>query len=87
MALGTLLIIVGVVLFLVGLAKIGASQSGGFNNVLKNLGINVGGSITQVNRQGNVSSPPANGKKEFDWSGVIIAALGVVSAVFGYLAK
>jgi hypothetical protein len=83
----TLLIVVGIVLFVVGLAKIGAGQSGGFNNVLKNFGINFGGSITQVNRQGNVGSSPANGKKGFDWSGVIIAALGVVSAIFGYLSK
>jgi len=87
MSLGTILLAVGVVLFVVGLAKIGAGQSGGFNNVLKNFGINFGGSITQVNRQGNVGSSAANGKKEFDWSGVIIAALGVVSAVFGYLTK
>jgi hypothetical protein len=85
--MATLLIIVGIVLFVVGLAKIGAGQSGGFNNVLKNFGINFGGSITQVNRHGNVSSTPANGKKDFDWSGVIIAALGVVSAVFGYFSK
>lgn len=83
--MGTLLILIGVVLFVVGLAKIGAGQSGGLNNVLKNFGINFGGSITQVNRQGNVGSPPNS--KGFDWSGVIIAALGVVSAVFGYLSK
>jgi hypothetical protein len=83
--MGTLLIVVGIVLFVVGLAKIGAGQSGGFNNVLKNFGINFGGSITQVNRQGNVGSPADS--KKFDWSGVIIAALGVVSAVFGYLSK
>ena len=85
--MGTLLIIVGIALFVVGIAKIGAVQSGGFNNVLKNFGINFGGSITQVNKQGNVGSTPASGKKEVDWIGVIIAALGVVSAVFGYLAK
>ena len=84
--MGTLLIILGVVLFVVGLAKIGAGQSGGFNNVLNNFGINFRGSITQVNRQGNVSSTPA-AAEGFDWSGVIIAALGVVSAVFGYLSK
>jgi hypothetical protein len=83
--MGTLLIIIGVVLFVVGLAKIGADQSGGFNNVLKNFGITIGGRTTQVNRQGNVSTTPE--KKGFDWSGVIIAALGVVSAVFGYLTK
>jgi hypothetical protein len=83
--MGTFLIIVGIVLFVVGLAKIGAGQNDGLNNVLKNIGINFGGSITQVNRQGNIGSP-ANGKG-FDWSGVIIAALGVVSAVFGYLSK
>jgi hypothetical protein len=82
-AMGTLLIGIGILLFVVELAKIGAGQSGGFNNVLENFGINFGGSITQVNRQGNVSSTPANSKKDFDWSGVIIAALGVVSAVFG----
>jgi hypothetical protein len=85
--MGTVLIAAGIVLFFAGLAKIGAGQSGGFNNVLKNFGINLGGSITQVNRQGNVSSTPANGKKGFDWSGVIIAVLGVVTAVFGYLTK
>ena len=79
--------IIGVVLFVVGLAKIGAGQSGGFNNVLKNIGINFGGSITQVNRQGNVKSTPASSKKEFDWSGVITAALGAVVAVLGYLSK
>ena len=85
--MGILLIIIWITLFVVGLAKIGAGQSGGFNNVLKNFGINFGGSITQVNRQGDVGSTRASGKKEFDWSGVIIAALGVVSAVFGYLTK
>jgi hypothetical protein len=85
--MGTLLIIVGITLFVVALAKIAAGQSGGFNNVLKNFGINFGGSITQVNRQGNVGSAAANRKKDFDWSNVLIAALGVVSAVFGYLSK
>lgn len=84
--MGTLLIIIGMVLFVVGLAMIGGGQSGGLNNVLKNVGINIGGSIKQINRQGNVGSSPANSKR-FDWSGVIIAALGVVSAVFGYLTK
>ena len=63
-------------LFAIGLAKIGAGQSGGFNSVLKNFGINFGGLITQANRQGDIGSTPAGGKKEFDWSGVIIAALG-----------
>jgi hypothetical protein len=75
--MGTLLIIIGILLFVIGLAKIGAGQSGGFNNVLKNFGINFGGSITQVNRQGDIGSP-ANSKRDFDWSGVIIAMLGVV---------
>ena len=87
MSLGAILIAVGVALFVVGLAKIGRGQSGGFNNVLKNFGINFGGSITQVNRQGDVGSTRVNGKKEFDWSGVVIAALGVISAVLGYLSK
>jgi len=80
--MSTLLIVVGVVLFLAGLGRIGASQSGGFNNILKNYGVNFGGSIRQENRQDNVRSTTA-----FDWSGVIIAALGVNSAVFGYLTK
>jgi len=48
MSLGTILLAVGVVLLVVGLAKIGTGQSGGFNNVLKNFGIKFGGSITQV---------------------------------------
>jgi hypothetical protein len=82
--MGTLLIVIGMVLFVVGLAKIGAGQSGGFNNVLKNFGINFGGSITEVNRQGNVSSTPANGEglrlerrdHRRAWSGLCCLRLG-----------
>jgi hypothetical protein len=46
------------------------SQSGGFNNILENSGINLGGSITTVNRQRDLCSTRVNSKRGFDWSGV-----------------
>ena len=46
MSVNTILVIVGAVLILVGLAK--AGQSGGFS--LSNIGINFGGTNTQTNK-------------------------------------
>ncbi len=48
MSTNLVLIVVGAVLFLAGLAKLGGSQSGGFN--LSNFGINIGGTNTQTNK-------------------------------------
>lgn len=48
-----ILIIAGVVIFVVGLAKLRSNQTGGFN--LRNFGITIGGTNTQTNRVGNVA--------------------------------
>ena len=58
---GTILIIAGVVIFLVGLAKMGSHQSGGFS--LKNFGISFGGSTTQTNRVGNIAPVPEKSER------------------------
>lgn len=73
-----ILVIVGVVLILVGLAK--AGQSGGFS--LSNIGINFGSTNTQTNKIGNVTPEPTKGGKA-DWVGLGIAAIGLVIAVIG----
>jgi hypothetical protein len=74
----TILVIIGALLILVGLAK--AGQSGGFS--LSNLGINFGGTSTQGNKVGNVTPEAAkNGKP--DWVGLGIAAIGLVTAAIG----
>jgi hypothetical protein len=78
MSVNTILVIVGAVLILVGLAK--AGQSGGFS--LSNIGINFGGTNTQTNKVGNVTPETAKGGKA-DWVGLGIAAIGLVTAVIG----
>lgn len=79
MSLNAILVIVGAVLILVGLAK--AGQSGGFS--LSNIiGINFGGTNTQTNKVGNVTPEAAKGGKA-DWVGLGIAAIGLVTAVIG----
>jgi hypothetical protein len=80
MSVNTILVIVGAVLIVVGLAK--AGQSGGFN--LRNFGINFGGTTTQTNKIGNVTTQSAKSAKP-DWVGLAIAAIGLVSAVIGLL--
>ncbi len=82
MSTNLLLIVVGAVLFLAGLAKLGSSQRGGFN--LSNFGINIGGTTTQTNKVGNVAPSPAKESKP-DWVGLGIAALGLLTAVVGWL--
>jgi hypothetical protein len=82
MSTNLILIIVGVVLILAGLAKQGSSQSGGFN--LSNFGINVGGRSTQTNRIGNVT-PDAAKETKPDWIGFTIAGIGLFTALVGLL--
>jgi hypothetical protein len=78
MSSNTILVIVGAVLILVGLAK--AGQSGGFS--LSNFGINFGGTSTQSNKVGNVT-PGSTKSGKTDWVGLGIAAIGLVTAVVG----
>jgi hypothetical protein len=78
MSANVLLIIVGSVLFFLGLAKIGSGQSGGFN--LSNFGINFGSTNTQTIRD---VAPEAVNSKGPDWVGVAIAGLGFLTALVG----
>jgi hypothetical protein len=78
MSVNAILVVVGAVLILVGLAK--AGQSGGFS--LSNIGINVGSTNTQTNKVGNVTSESAKGSKK-DWVGLGIAAIGLATVVVG----
>ena len=80
MSTNVVLIVVGAVLFLAGLAKLGRSQSGGFN--LSNFGINIGGTNTQTNKVGNVAPDEAKETKP-DWVGLAIAAIGLLTALVG----
>jgi hypothetical protein len=82
MSTSLILIVAGVVLILAGLAKLGSSQSGGFN--LSNFGINIGGRNTQTNRVGNVTPDAAKATKP-DWVGIAIAGMGLLSALVGLL--
>ena len=82
MSTNLVLIVVGVVLILAGLAKLGSSQSGGFN--LSNFGINIGGRSTQTSRVGNVTSNPAKASKP-DWVGLAVAGIGLLAALVGLL--
>ena len=80
MAVNAILVIVGALLILVGLAK--AGQSGGLS--LRNIGINFGGTNTQTNKVDNVT-PEATKSGKADWVGLGIAAIGLVTAVIGLL--
>ena len=82
MSASVVMMIVGVVLFLAGLAKLGSRQSGGFS--LSNFGINFGGSVTQTNRVGDVT-PGAAAAAKMDWVGLIVAVLGLLTAIVGWL--
>lgn len=78
MSLNAILVVVGAVLILVGLAK--AGQSGGFS--LSNIGINFGSTNTQTNKVGNVTPELTKGGKA-DWVGLGVAAIGLLTAVIG----
>ena len=82
MSTNVVLVVVGAVVFLVGLAKVRSSQSGGFN--LSNFGINIGGTTTQTSKVGDVA-PLAAKEAKPDWVGLAIAALGLLTALVGFL--
>jgi UPF0716 family protein affecting phage T7 exclusion len=74
-----ILIIAGVLIFLVGLAKLGSNHTGGFN--LRNFGINIGSTNAQNISVGNV--PEAAQSKKPDWVGLAIAVFGFLTALVG----
>jgi hypothetical protein len=82
MSASSVLIIIGAAFFLIGLVKLGRGQSGGFN--LKNFMINFGGTSTQTNTMGNVTPDGVKGNKP-DWVGIVIAGLGFLTALIGWL--
>jgi hypothetical protein len=67
-------------LVLVGVARLGRGQSGGFS--LRNVGINIGSTNTQTNTVGNVNSQAAKSGKP-DWVGLGIAVFGFLTALVG----
>lgn len=83
MSTNVILIIAGAIIFLVGLAKMGSSQSGGFS--LKNFGITFGGSMEQSNKVGNVTPPAPEKPAKPDLTGLAIAGLGLLTALVGWL--
>jgi hypothetical protein len=82
MSTNLVLIIVGIVLLLAGLAKLGSS-GGGFR--LSNVGINIGSTSTQTNKVGNVTPAVDAKSKKPDWVGLAIATIGLVTALVGLL--
>ena len=80
MSFGMAFVIVGALIFLVGIYRMGSSQNGGLS--LKNFGIAFGGSNTQNIKVGNVTPETAKALK-FDWIGLAIALIGLVTAIFG----
>jgi hypothetical protein len=82
MSTNSILIIVGVALILLGLAKL-RSGGGGFS--LSNVGINIGSTSTQTNKVGNVAPAAAAKDQKPDWVGLAIAAIGLVTALVGLL--
>jgi len=80
MSANFILVIVGIVLILLGLAKL---RSGGGGLSLSNIGINFGSTNTQTNKVGNVAPAAATKDKKPDWVGLAIAATGLVTALVG----
>jgi hypothetical protein len=80
MSTNVILIVVGAVLFLVGLAKFG--NRGGFN--LLNRSFNIGSTNTQTIKTGNITPDTAKETKP-DWVGLAIAVLGLLTALVGWL--
>jgi hypothetical protein len=78
MPVNVIMVIVGAVLILIGLAKWG--KSSGFT--LSNIGINFGATNTQTNKVGNVTPESTKGGKA-DWVGLGIAAIGLVTTLIG----
>jgi hypothetical protein len=82
MSTNAILIIVGAIAFMAGLLRLRNNQSGSFN--LSNFGVNIGGRNTQINKVGDVTRAADKATKP-DWIGLIIAALGLLTALVGWL--
>ena len=82
MSPNAILIVIGAVIFAIGLVKLRAGQTGGFN--LSNFGLNIGSGNSQTNEVGNVATSPDKATKP-DWIGLAIAALGLLTALVGWL--
>jgi hypothetical protein len=82
MSTSAILIVVGILVFLLGLAKIGSGQRGGFN--LRNFGINFGSTNTQTITTGTEEREKAKSAKP-DWVGLGVAVLGLATALVGLL--
>ena len=76
MSINVILVIVGTVLFLLGLAKLGRRRSGGFSLS------NIGSPSNQTNKVGNVTPAAAKSGKP-DWVKLAIAAIGLLTALVG----
>ena len=76
------MIIAGVVIFLVGLAKLRSSQTGVY--ILRNFGFNIGSTNTQSNKIGNIDSNVEQPPK-LDWIGLAATAFGLLTAVVGLI--
>ena len=77
MSANAVLVIIGVLLILMGAAKLGS----GFSS--KSIGLNIGGTNAPTNRIRNIGSAPATVKNMPDWVGLAIAAIGLATALLG----
>jgi hypothetical protein len=75
-----ILIVVGIVLIFVGLAKL-RSGADGFS--LRNIGFNIGSTNTQTNKVGNVTPTAETKSNKPDRVGLAIAAIGLITALIG----
>ena len=74
------LLIVGIVVFIGGLAKLGQGQGGwSFGNIAANAGIGTG----QTSPAAGSARPIAPAKKAPDWVGVGITVVGLIVALVG----
>jgi hypothetical protein len=80
MSTNAILVIAGAVIFLIGLARL--RSTGGFNP--SNISFNIGSRNTQISKVGNVTGL-ANKETKPDWIGLAIAALGLLTALVGWL--
>jgi len=79
MSSGTILIVIGGLILLIGISKVARGSGAGFN--LRNIGINIGSTNTQ-----NIRDIGQERKKGPDWVGLGIAAVGLLTAIVGLFA-
>jgi hypothetical protein len=75
----TALIVVGISLILIGLAKL--ASSGGARLKLSNIGFNFGSTSRQTNTVGARST---ENKTKSDWVGLAISIVGLATALVGW---